>query len=310
MMYDVSAILVNYNSSTFTINCIDSILDQTSSKLKIQIIVVDNASTYEDYISIKKKIQNLNLPSITLIRSRINTGFGGGNMLGIQHATAKYYAFINNDTLLKNDCLSIVYNFLEDTPDAAVCCPQQYNEHNEVQKSFDHFLSLRRELFGRKILERLNPNKYPKRRKIYDTPIKVQSVPGSFLVANAVCFDKVGGFDTNIFLYYEETDLCYRISKDDERWASYLVPEARFTHFKGQSTSKSLAIKKELKISLLYVLKKNSGYVAYLVLRIWLTLKFLVKSFFSPKNFKLFILFAKGAPLTESLKHRQILLKK
>ncbi|WP_378187145.1 glycosyltransferase family 2 protein [Aquimarina sp. W85] len=310
MMYDISVILINYNSSSFTINCIDSIFDQTSSKLAIEIIIVDNASAYEDYQIIKKRVDLLNLQTVTLVRSRINTGFGGGNMLGVQHARGKYYAFINNDTLLQNDCLSIVYDFLEKTSDAAICCPQQYDEHNEVQKSFDHFLSLRRELFGRSILEKLAPKKYPKRKKIYEQPLKVQSVPGSFLVANAEAFDSVGGFDTNIFLYYEETDLCYRLLKKSANGSSYLVPQGRYTHFKGQSTAKSFAIKKELKISLLYVLKKNSGYLPYLILRFWLLFKFLLKSLFSPKNWKLCILFAKGAPLTESLKHRQILLEK
>jgi len=218
-------------------------------------------------------------------------------MHGIQYANGKYYAFVNNDTILQNDCLNIVFNFLENKEEASVCAPQQYNEQGEVQKSFDHFLSLKRELFGRKLLEKTNATKYPKRKKVYDAPIKVQSVPGSFLVVDATAFNKEGGFDTNIFLYYEETDLCYRIAKNNPKGACFLVPEGRYTHFKGQSTGKSIAIKKELKISLLYVLRKNSGYLAYQVLRCWLTFKFFFKSIIKPKNFTLFMLFLKGAPL-------------
>lgn len=308
-MKDFSIILINYNSSSYTLNCINSIIKETSAHISYDIIVIDNASKIEDYSHLKKEIKKLNLSNLTLSRSKINTGFGGGNMLGIQFANCKYYAFVNNDTILQNDCISIIHEFLEKNATASVCSPQQFNENDEVQKSFDHFLSLKRELFGRKILEKLNPKKYPKRRKIYDNPIKVQSVPGSFLVTRADDFNQIGGFDTNIFLYYEETDLCYRISKLKEKGACYLIPEGRYTHFKGQSTNKNIAIKKELKISLLYVLKKNSGYMAYQILRWWLTLKFLFKSIFKPKNFQLFILFLKGAPLSESLKQNQHIVK-
>lgn len=308
-MKDLSAIVINYNSSSFTINCIKSILEKTSNSISFEIIIIDNASENEDYKKLENTINELNLQNLKLFRSNHNTGFGGGNMFGVQFAGGKYYAFVNNDTVLENDCLNIVYKFLENNPKAAICCPQQYNENGDVQKSFDHFLSLKRELFGRKILEKTNSQKYPKRQKVYSTPIKVQSVPGSFLVVKAKNFNEVGGFDTNIFLYYEETDLCFRILKNSANGECFLVPEAKYKHFKGQSTPKSLAIKKELKISLLYVLRKNSGYLAYQVLRWWLTFKFFFKSLIKPKNFTLFLLFLKGAPISESLKHKQIILK-
>ncbi len=308
-MKEISAILINFNSSQFTINCIHSIIKETSDAIDYEIIIVDNASDTDDFIFLKEEVSKIDSSKIKLVRSKINTGFGGGNMYGVQYANGKYYAFINNDTILQNDCLSIVYEFLEKTEEAAICCPQQYNEHGEVQKSFDHFLSLRKELFGRKVLEKMDSSKFPKRQKVYTNPLKVQSIPGSFLVANAEAFDTVGGFDTNIFLYYEETDLCYRIAKDTKNGGCFLVPEGKYTHYKGQSTGKSMAIKKELKISLLYVLKKNSGFIQYQILRWWLTIKFLFKGIIKPKNFTLFVLFLKGAPLTESLKHKQSIAK-
>ncbi|UKM66357.1 glycosyltransferase family 2 protein [Flavobacteriaceae bacterium GSB9] len=304
-MKDVSAVIINYNSSNFTINCINSILEKTSNDISFEIIVVDNASKPEDFQKLKKATDSIGFSNLKLVRSRYNTGFGGGNMYGVQFANGKHYAFINNDTVLQNDCLSIVLEFLESNKKAAICCPQQFNEKNEVQKSFDHFLSLKRELFGRKILEKTSPTTYPKRQKIYDKPLKVQSVPGSFLVVKAEPFHKIGGFDTNIFLYYEETDLCYRMAKNSQKGSSYLVPKARYTHFKGQSTEKSLAIKKELKISLLYVIRKNSGYCAYQILRWWLTLKSFFKMLFKPKRFRLFLMFLKGAPISDSLKQKQ-----
>ena len=304
-MKDISVILINYNSSSFTIKCVHSILKQTDSSLNYEIIVVDNASKYEDYSILKSELEKLNIDFLKIIRSKLNTGFGGGNMFGIQFTNAKYYAFVNNDTILQNDCLKINFDFLEKETKASICCSQQYNENEEVQKSFDHFLTLKRELFGRSIFEKINPKKYSKRKKIYSSPIKVQAVPGSFLVVDAESFHKVGGFDTNIFLFYEETDLCYRISEKTSNGGSYLVPEGKYIHYKGQSTGKSMAIKKELKISLLYVIRKNSGYLAYQTLRWFLVLKFLFKSVIKPSNFKLLYLILIGAPISKSLKQQQ-----
>jgi GT2 family glycosyltransferase len=308
-MYQVATILINYNSSHYTLNAVKSIIDKTSKKIDYQIIVVDNASQYEDYLRLKDRLPHVK--NLTLFRSRINTGFGGGNMLGIQFANAKYYAFINNDTLLKNDCLSLLYNFLEENESIGICAPQGFDENDEVVKSFDHFLTLRKELFGRKLLERLNPRKYPKRKKIYYKPIKVQCVPGSFLFVNADSFNKVGGFDTNIFLYYEETDLAFRIKQLETKNTCYLMPLAQYTHFEGKSTDKSLRIKKELKLSMLYVLNKNSGYLSFLIIKNIMIIKYVFKSFYKPSYFSLVsLLFIKGGSIIQSLKQSQKILIK
>ncbi|RZT00344.1 glycosyltransferase family 2 protein [Aquimarina brevivitae] len=310
MNIDISVIILNYNSAEFTIDCIKSIQEKTSSDLNYELIVVDNASTIEDYQKLKSFIEKINSANIRLVRSKINTGFGTGNMHGVQYANGDYYAFVNNDTLLQNDCLQIGLNFLKEN-NTLICSPQQYDEEGNVKKSFDHFLTLKRELIGRKLLEKSNPKKYPKRKKVYDTPIAVQSVPGSFMIVEREAFDAAGGFDTNIFLYYEETDLCYRIAKQHKnRDICFLVPEARYTHFTGKSTKAGVAIAKELKISLFYVLKKNSGFIPYLILKWYLSFKYLLKAPFKAKNLALFKLIIKGAPLSESLKHQQVILNK
>jgi len=78
-MCDVSIIMINYNSDSYTINCIQSLLEFTSTELSCQYIVVDNGSEKESYYNVKKFIDTLDTTiNIELIRSNINTGFGGG----------------------------------------------------------------------------------------------------------------------------------------------------------------------------------------------------------------------------------------
>ena len=305
-MFDIAVILINYNSTTHTINCVNSIIEKTSQNSSYQIIITDNCSEKDEYLRLKYYCDSLEDGSIKLYRNNINSGFGGGNMFGLQFANANYYAFVNNDTLFKNDCLSILKTALDTNQNIGIAGAQAFKENDDFMISLDHFASPTREILGRNFLEISNPKKYPKRKKIYKNLLQVNFIPGSFMFVRANDFNEVGGFDTNIFLYYEETDLCIRLSKIAKH--AYLVPEAEFIHFHGASTPRSIAIKKELKISLLYIIRKHYGFFGHFIVSSFLTLKYFFSSIFKPKNWPLFYLLINGAPLSKSLKMKQKIL--
>lgn len=302
-MFDVAVILINYNSSQHTINCVRSIIEKTSKSISFQIIITDNCSETSDYLALKAYFEEAKIPNLELLRSPINTGFGGGNMYGIPYSKATYLAIVNNDTLFKNDCLTILKETLDKNKTIGIAGAQAYKENGDFLISLDHFASPAREILGRKFLEMSNPKKYPNRKKRYNEPVKVNFVPGSFMFLRTSDFEAVNGFDTSIFLYYEETDLCLRLSKIGK--FAYLVPQAEFVHFHGASTGKSLAIKKELKISLLYIIRKHYGYLAHKLVLSFLIIKYFFSSILKPKNWPLFNLLINGAPLSKSLKNKQ-----
>ncbi|NNC51148.1 MAG: glycosyltransferase family 2 protein [Flaviramulus sp.] len=304
MAFDVTVIIINYNTTDYTVNCIESILKHTSKSLKCQYLIVDNASKSENYYNLKKYVDSISqINNIKLIRSPINTGFGGGNMIGSREAQGKYLAFINNDVLFTNDCLLILKNFMDSNKNVGVCGPQAFKENMDLLPTIDHFASLGRELLGRKVLEKLNSKKYPKRKKLYKQPQNGQFVAGSFMFFSSIDFNQVGGFDTNIFLYHEETDICKRLAKINKQ--SYLVPDGEFIHFHGASTPKSIDLKIELKISLLYVIRKHYGMIQFYILLTYLQIKYFFSSLIKPKNWSVFLVLIKQAPLSMSLKHKQ-----
>lgn len=302
-MNTIAVILINYNSAKYTIDCIKSIWDKTSSDLDYEIIVVDNKSEMDDLKLIDSFINEEKKSNLKLIKSQINTGFGGGNMIGAQVANAKYLAFINNDSIFINDCLSLLYNAMEANANYGVCGPKAYKEDGSILPTLDHYASLSKEFLGRSLLEKINPEKYPNRKKNYINHQKGQFVSGSFMMLRAIDFWNVGGFDTNIFLYHEETDLCKRINTLNKY--SYLIPEAEFIHYHGASTPKSIAIKTELKLSQLYVIRKHYGYFKFKFLLTFFQLKYFFSSIFKPKYWSLFFVLIKGAHLSDSLKQKQ-----
>lgn len=305
-MIDVSCIIINFNTSKFTIACVNSIVESHTQNLSYEIIIVDNASKLEDHTLLKDAVRLMDNRNITLIRSKKNIGFGGGNMLGVQHSSpCTYYAFINNDTLQTGEnCLLNLKRFMDQNKKIAVCSPQMLDEHGNFRATLDHFSSLQRELFKRAFLEFFFPKSYLNRKKYYNEPTKVDYVQGSFLFVDADAFHDIGGFDTNIFLYYEESDLCRRLLKQKNK-LTYLLPEVTYIHYKGASTKKNILVKTELKLSLLYYIRKHYGYWAYKILLTHLTIRYFFSSMVKPKYFYLFKVLLRGAHLSESLKQKQ-----
>ena len=302
-MFDIAVIIINYNSSKLTIECIKSILEKTSETINYQIIVVDNCSEIKDFENLKKCISTINFKDLKLVKSKINTGFGGGNMLGYQFCNAKYVAFVNNDTLFLNDCLSILKNAIEKDKSIAVVGGQSFTETGDRMVAFDHFASITKELLGRDFLEKINPKKYPNRKLEYTKPLKVNYVQGSFMLCKTLDFNEIGGFDTTIFLYYEETDLCKRLEKIGK--SCYLIPEAKYIHYHGASTPQNIKIKTELKISLLYIIRKHYGYFSFWFLLNYLRINYIFSSIFKPKYWYLLKVLLAGAPLSMSMKTLQ-----
>lgn len=304
IVYDVAVILINYNSSDYTIDCIASVCQHTNTKLRYGIVIIDNASAADDYQNLVKQLSDFDqkLP-LQLFRSRINTGFSGGNMLGLQFISAKYYFFLNNDCQLQNDCLNILHDFCEQEPAAALCSPQLYNENGEHQPCFGYFPYLSTKIFGLGILKFSYGKRFIQRKDLYHEPVRVDVVSGSQMFVRADAFHALGGFDTTFFLYCEEEDIALRVFY--QGYFTYLVPAAKNIHKGGASTTASLDIKKEFYISFFYFYRKHFGFFKQQTLKLILMIRLFRKSFASIENFKVLIFVAAGAHFKHSLKHKQ-----
>lgn len=300
MKFDVAVIILNYNSSEYTIQCIESVIQYTSPEIKHEIIIVDNNSLEEEI----NKLKNLaKFSQVKMIRSKVNLGFSQGHMFGLQFTNANYYVFLNNDCIFLNDCISILMDFCKKNPNTAICTGQMYDTFKKHHHSFNYFPTLSVKILGSGILRLVNPQRFPSLHKQYNEPIKVDFVTGSFLFVRAEYFATVGGFDTNYFLYCEEEDMAMRMKKIKKD--VYLVPAAKFMHLGGESTKRDLQIAKEYYISLFYFYGKYFSFWKRMALRAYYFLKVLKKVYKDSTNAKLAWFILRGASMKESLRFRQ-----
>ena len=99
--------------------------------------------------------------------------------------------------------------------------------------------------------------------------------------------DKVGLYDENIFLYGEESDLCYRIKKDN--YTVMFVPDSKIIHLQGGS-SQNINSAQILYTSLVYWYRKNISFGSCMLLQIFMCINFLFCFIFTSKKFYLELL--------------------
>ncbi len=258
---EVSIIIVNYNTASLIRDCIASIIDKVRS-ITYEIIVVDNDSK-DDVVGVVNDFDNPRFRCICLDK---NIGFGRANNEGFKVSKGEYIFCLNPDTILVNDAIGILVNFLRTHPSAGICGANLIGWNDEP------VLSFRRRLPGIiwEINELLNhiPDKIihgrNRRYNYTDHPIKVGYIMGADMMMRREVYEKTGGFSPEFFMYFEETDLCYKAR--NLGWEIYSVPEAIIRHLEGGSydTSENIVnyqrIERSEKSRIIYYLKNCRGY--------------------------------------------------
>lgn len=234
---DISIIIVNYNVKFFLEQCIRSVL-QAKDGLNIEIIVVDNHSIDGSVQMIKEKF-----PEVILIENQKNQGFSKGNNQGIKIAKGKYVLLLNPDTVLQEDTLVKCFQFMETHSDAGALGVKMFDGKGnflpESKRSFPTPAVAFYKIFG---LSKLFPKskvfgKYHLGYLDNNETHKVDVLSGAFMFIRKEVLEKIGGLDEDYFMYGEDIDLSYRITKAG--YNNYYFSDTSIIHYKGESTKKS-----------------------------------------------------------------------
>jgi len=233
---DVSIVIVNYNSTKELKDCIDSLL-KTVTRLRYEIIIVDNKSN--DQKSIVDAFKKY--PSVKFLLCDRNLGWAGGNNLGMRNAHGSVVLVLNPDTIMIDDAVKTLYDFLTTRKNIGIVGPLIFNESNEIdlycaRKSPD----LLTELFDHTGLERaFKKNRIFGRYLMgywdHGTTREIELISGSCMMVKKQLIETVGYMDERFFLYGDDVEWCYRFRKLG--YKILFCHSAKIIHIGGRSTN-------------------------------------------------------------------------
>lgn len=240
---DISFIIVNYGSAKFLKPCLTSLTKNAPSAPWEAIIVNNDSEPLEDFFY---------LGNIRVIENGNNDGFAKACNLGSNIAKGRILFFLNPDTEVRTSNIDLLVEKLND-PSVGIAAPKLLLPSGDIQpwsngKRITPFSIILGNLF-----------------KIDDLH-EIDWASGAALAITKDLFMKIGGFDEVFFMYFEDVDLCKRVSRSGKRIV--LVPEVEVVHIGGQSSNDQKKQKDIYYKSQDYYLKKYFGPISTVLLKI------------------------------------------
>lgn len=183
---------------------------------------------------------------------------------------------LNPDTKIKGEIINELIKFIKNNPLFEIPRAQLLSENGSKQNSIANFPFLVTKIFNRSLLSWLSPKYFPEKEQGYTEPIEVDSVISACMMVRRKAIEEVGLLDEDYFLFFEETDWCYRMKKAG--WKIYHVPQAQVFHFQGKSVEKEKErAKVEYYRSRYLFFKKHRGNFQFLLLVLGLVIKLLIE---------------------------------
>jgi GT2 family glycosyltransferase len=233
---DLSIIIVNWNTRDLLRNCLLSIA-ACRGHLAIQTIVVDNNSADGSRDMVTECF-----PDVMLINSGGNLGFARANNVGLPHVKAPLVLYLNPDTEVTNHALMQMVEFLRRNPAYGALGCRIRNVDGTVQPlGLQWFPSPLTELLKFLVVSEQTRHRLPSLFPSHNpaTSGEVKKLFGACLLVRRSVLNQVGAFDERFFMYCEDVDLCYRITRAG--WRLFYLAEAEILHHGGASSVNSFS---------------------------------------------------------------------
>lgn len=264
----LSILIVNWNTADMTVSCIKSIFtDKGLKNIPYEIILVDNASSDDSVVKLKKlsnslKIKNSRLPArqvkLKIIQNSENVGFGRANNQAIKIARGNYYLLLNTDTIILHSAISQSLDWLSSHPEAYGATAQLLNKDKTIQPSGGYFpnslnmITLLLHLDDLPLVNKIIPPFHPHspdfytHDKYYLTDHPQDWVTGAFMLLRQEMVNKINGFNHEFFMYGEEMEMCYRIHNQYPKMQIWYLVGPQIIHLGGASSkSKQIIFDRE-----------------------------------------------------------------
>jgi hypothetical protein len=226
---DISVVVVNYNTGHL-LDRMFTALDAARGGLKLQVIVVDNASRDDSIDILRTKY-----PGAVLVENSVNVGFGRANNQALPFARGRYLLLLNTDAFMSPDTLVKTVEFMDGHPRCGVLGVKLVGSDGALQPSCRYFPTPWNVFLARMGLGRF----FPDTRLVDDMSWDHASarecdwVTGCYYLVRREVIERVGLFDPRYFLYYEEVDHCRRVRQAG--WSVIYYPFTEVVHIGGES---------------------------------------------------------------------------
>ena len=267
----LSIIVVSWNTREILADCLNSVY-QHPPKDSFELILVDNASTDGSAEMVAEQF-----PQARLIKSETNLGFAQGNNLAVPLCVGQYVLLLNPDTIVKQNGLQSLIDFLDANPAAGAAGSMLLNVDETLQPSCHPRPQLGRELWRLLHFDAIKPyGRYNMHQWDLTQNREVDVLMGASLMVRKSILDEIGFLDGDYFMYSEEVDLCFRLQKAG--WKLFYVPASKVIHLGGQS-SKQVAMDMFMQLYLgkLKYFRKHYGAGAGFVYKLILLLASLMR---------------------------------
>jgi GT2 family glycosyltransferase len=224
-MPELSVVIVNFNDRGHLSACLTS-LQRAASSLSAEVILVDNHSGDGSPALLKA-----DFPWVKLIESGENLGYPKANNIGLSRSRGEYCLFLNTDTVMPETALASLLSVIRERPEVGAIGPALVQENGRFQVSFGGKVSFFSEIRQKLILNPFYRIKLRASRKERE----VGWLSGACLLVRRGAFEEAGLFDEDFFLYFEDIDLCRRLSENG--FKIIFFPAVRVVHAGGASTS-------------------------------------------------------------------------
>lgn len=213
----VSIVIPTHNRKEKLEHLIRSILKSDYPKNKLEIIVVDDASTDGTHEHIKRLF-----PQVKIIRNNEEKLLAESRNIGIRASKGKYIFIIDDDNVVDRNTIKELVEFMEKHPEVGVAGPIMYflNDPTRV------WCAGVKRSYWTTITKLIGFNTRDNGQ--YKEPYESEDFPNAFIIRREV-FEKVGLFNSKIFpIHYDEGDFCQRARKAG--YKVMVVPTARVWH--------------------------------------------------------------------------------
>lgn len=247
------------------------------SHMQLSIIIVEYKSGEHLSALLKMLPKRADWEVIVIDNNKQNRGYGAGLNVGAQKARGEFLLFLNPDVLIDEKNISVLLAYSKKHKDVGIVGPKYINSQHSTEQSSTQFPSLLSGIIALSPLNTLFPNNPVSRRywiKDWDreSTRKVDVISGAALMVRNSEFKRIGTFDANMFLYWEEFDLCARY-KDILGLSAAYVAESVANHPREVSMKQSSEdVHEHFVHSRRIYLKKHLGLCALILIEFWLGL--------------------------------------